>query len=84
MVNVNLNNIIIGLAITVKHRWSGILCMFVLSNRYAVEIFKYFEEKTKTDIRVKFGTEAEDAFVEILKELFPMIKSICLMKNLLE
>ncbi len=37
-----------------------------------VEIFKYFEEKTKTDIRVKFGTEAEDAFIEILKELFSL------------
>ena len=37
-----------------------------------VEIFKYFEEKTKTDIRVKFGTEAEDAFVDILKELFSL------------
>ena len=37
-----------------------------------VEIFKYFEGKTKTDIRVKFGTEVEDDFVNILKELFSL------------
>jgi hypothetical protein len=37
-----------------------------------VEIFNSFEEKTKIDIRVKFGTESEDAFVEILKELFSL------------
>lgn len=37
-----------------------------------VEIFKYFEEKTKTDVRVKFGTEAEDAFADILKDLFSL------------
>lgn len=39
---------------------------------YIVNIFKFFDEDTKTELRVKFGTEHEDKLIDILKEIFAL------------
>jgi hypothetical protein len=39
---------------------------------YIVNIFKFFDEDTKTELRVKFGTEHEDKLIDILKEIFSL------------
>ncbi|MFW5890713.1 MAG: hypothetical protein ACOCUI_00675, partial [bacterium] len=39
---------------------------------YIVNIFKFFDEDTKTELRVKFGTEHEDKLIDILKEIFEL------------
>ncbi len=37
-----------------------------------VDIFKYFDGKSKVDIRVRFGTEIEEKFIDIIKKLFSL------------
>lgn len=37
---------------------------------YIVNIFKFFDDDTKAELRVKFGTEQEDKLIDILKGIF--------------
>lgn len=39
---------------------------------YIVNIFKFFDDDTKAELRVKFGTEQEDKLIDILKEIFSL------------
>lgn len=39
---------------------------------YIVNIFKFFDEDTKAELRVKFGTEVDDKLSEYLKEIFSL------------
>lgn len=49
-----------------------------------VDIFKYFEGNSKNDVRVRFGTEIDEKFFNILKELFGLEDGIGIKQGLFE
>lgn len=49
-----------------------------------VELFKSFDEKSKAEIRVRFGSEAEDAFIDILKDIFTLEEGLGMIQSTFE